>query len=123
MEWFYRNGDKGDEYFSIVYEDNSGRQRLFYPDYIMRVSGETWIVEVKGGWMVGGASENIDPYAERKAARLAAYARKQGVRGAFVRHEESEDLFLAAEGGYSEDVTTPCWRQIEEVFAHPPSRP
>lgn len=42
VEWVYRNGDKGDEYFSIVYEDNTGRQRLFYPDYILSIGGEVW---------------------------------------------------------------------------------
>ena len=46
MEWFYRNGDKGEEYFSIVYRENAGRERLFYPDYIARIDGETWVIEV-----------------------------------------------------------------------------
>ena len=111
-EWVYRNDDKGDEYFSIVYEDNSGHQRLFLPDYIARIGGETWIVEVKGGWTSGGASANIDPYAAKKAAALAAYCAKWGVRGAFIRYEESEDCLLAAEGGYSDDANDPCWKEI-----------
>lgn len=29
IEWFYKNGDKGNEYFSIVYEDNAGKQKIF----------------------------------------------------------------------------------------------
>lgn len=30
VEWWYKNGDKGSEYFSIVYGDNSEKQKLFY---------------------------------------------------------------------------------------------
>ena len=47
VDWFYKNGDKGNEYLSIVYSDNSGRQKLFYPDYIISVKGEIWIIETK----------------------------------------------------------------------------
>lgn len=115
VEWLYRNGDKGDEYFSIVFEDNSGHQRLFFPDYIVSVGGETWIVEVKGGFTAGGSSENIDPFAAKKAEALTAYAKKHGVHGAFVCHDESDDTLLASENGYSDNVSDPCWKTVEEV--------
>ena len=46
----YKNGDKGNEYLSIVYADNSDKQKNFYPDYIISVNGEVWIVETKGGF-------------------------------------------------------------------------
>ena len=32
VDWVYKNGDKGDEYLSIVYSNNAGRQKLYYPD-------------------------------------------------------------------------------------------
>ena len=44
VEWWYKNGDKGNEYFSIVYVDNSNRQKLFYPDYIISVGSQIWII-------------------------------------------------------------------------------
>lgn len=28
VEWFYKNGDKGNEYLSIVYADNSEKQKI-----------------------------------------------------------------------------------------------
>lgn len=31
MKWFYKNGDKGSEYFSIVYTDNFGNKNPFTP--------------------------------------------------------------------------------------------
>ena len=62
VEWWYKNGDKGNEYLSIVYQDNSGKQKLFYPDYIISVKGEIWIVETKGGFDRSGNSQDIDLY-------------------------------------------------------------
>ena len=112
VEWYYRNGDKGDEYFSIVYPDNSGHQRLFYPDYIVECNGKTWIVEVKGGWTAGGKSENIDEYAEKKSVALRAYCEKHGIQGGFVCYDESEDELLFNEDGYSEDVTDKSWKPL-----------
>lgn len=52
IRWFYKNGDKGSEYFSIVYQDNAGYQRCFFPDYLIGVDAgngetETWIIEIK----------------------------------------------------------------------------
>ena len=112
VEWFYRNGDKGDEYFSIIYEDNSGHQRLFYPDYILCINGKTWIVELKGGWTASGASENIDEFAAKKAAALAAYCKKTGLCGGFVCYDESSDELLISENGYSDDVRADCWHEL-----------
>lgn len=37
VKWFYKNGDKGAEYFSIVYTDNFGKQKSFYPDYVVGI--------------------------------------------------------------------------------------
>ncbi len=41
-----KNVYKGNEYFSIVYEDNAGKQKSFSPDYIVHdTEGNTWIIE------------------------------------------------------------------------------
>ena len=45
VQWVYKNGDKGSEFLSIVYADNSGKQKNFFPDYIIGVNNEIWIVE------------------------------------------------------------------------------
>ena len=37
VEWCYKNGDKGDEYFSIVYR-MAFRRSNFYPDYIIQLN-------------------------------------------------------------------------------------
>lgn len=116
VDWVYRNGDKGDEYFSIVYEANSGKQKLFYPDYIVSIKGEVWIIEVKGGFNTSGESENIDIYAPKKAEAMKAYCAKHKLRGAFVCKDESEDELFAFENGFSEDVDDPGWKPIDMLF-------
>ena len=85
VEWLYKNGDKGDEYLSIVYNDNSGAQKLFYPDYVLSVSGETWIIETKGGFTRSGDSEDIDIFSPKKFNVLKDYLTKYGLKGGFVR--------------------------------------
>ena len=104
------------KYSALAYEDNSGRQRLFYPDYILRAAGETWIVEVKGGWSSSGASGNIDPFAAKKASTLNSYCARHGLRGGIVCHDDGEDILLIAETGYSEDAKDPCWKPLAEVI-------
>lgn len=116
VDWVYRNGDKGDEYFSIVYEANSGKQKLFYPDYIVSIKGEVWVIEVKGGFNTSGESENIDIYAPKKAEAMKAYCAKHKLRGAFVCKDESEDELFAFENGFSEDIDDPGWKPIDMLF-------
>ena len=44
VKWIYKNGDKGDEYFSLVYR-KAFRRAHFYPDYIIGLeNGDVWII-------------------------------------------------------------------------------
>ena len=116
VDWVYRNGDKGDEYFSIVYEDNSGHQRLFFPDYIMSVCGKIWIIEVKGNFNASGGSENIDIYAPRKATALKAYCKKHALNGGFVCYDEAEGVMKISTEGFFADPKVSCWHVLDEMF-------
>ncbi len=115
VKWFYRNGDKGDEYFSIVYQDNAGKQKLFYPDYVLKINEKIWIVEIKGNFNASGASENIDIYATKKSAALKAYCNKHHVCGGFVCYSEDDAELLIATDGFTENRTDPCWKILEEL--------
>lgn len=47
IEWIYKNGDSGQQYFSIVYLDGFQHQWLFYADYIvMKKDGTVWILSL-----------------------------------------------------------------------------
>ena len=60
IDWVYKNGDTGQQYFSIVYLDGIGTQWLFYADYILKMKdGTVWIIETKGG-EAKGEDKNID---------------------------------------------------------------
>ena len=116
VDWWYKNGDKGDEYFSIVYVDNSNRQKLFYPDYIVSVKGEPWIVETKGGFDRTGASEDIDIFSPKKCEVLQKYLKKHNLNGGFVRQDKASLELLICTGDYNDDVSSNAWKVLREVM-------
>ena len=103
MDWVYKNGDKGAEYFSIVYMDSFGKQKSFFPDYIISVRGEIWIIETKGGFDRTGKSEDIDIFSPRKFEVLKNYLEKYGLRGGFVREDKQSQELCICIKEYSED--------------------
>lgn len=88
-DWFYKNGDKGSEYFSIIYTNEYGKPKLFYPDYILSIKGQVWIIETKGGVNRSGSNANIDDFSEKKFNALKDYVLKYGIKGGFVVLDES----------------------------------
>ena len=116
VDWIYKNGDKGDEYFSIVYNDNSGTQKLFYPDYVLSVNGETWIIETKGGFTRSGDSEDIDIFSSKKFAVLQSYLKKHGIKGGFVRYDEQSDELCVCVENYGDDVHSDGWQILRDLW-------
>ena len=116
VEWCYKNGDKGDAYFSIVYR-MAFRRSNFYPDYIVKTtSGDTWIIEAKGGMTADGSSNNIDKYAARKFEALKEYAsRYPEIKWGFVRAVGTQ-IYLS-NTMWSEDVANQkVWIPIESFL-------
>lgn len=79
-EWWYKNGDSGSEYFSISYynpEDN--KEKLFYPDWIIKTKDKVWIVDTKAGF----TAESSDT--KYKAEALQEWLKeKKGFAGGIV---------------------------------------
>lgn len=117
VDWIYKNGDKGDEYLSIVYLDNSDHQKLFYPDYIVSVNGETWIIETKGDFDKAGNSEDIDIFSPKKFEVLKAYLEKYGLKGGFVRFDKNSDELCICTEKYSDNINSDDWKLLDSVFA------
>lgn len=114
VQWFYKNGDAGQQYLSIVYVDGVQKQWLFYPDYIVHMKdGTDWIIETKGG-EVAGHSKNIDMQVVNKFNAFKNYAQKYHLKWGFVR-DESEDLFIN-NTEYVEDMADGHWVDISEAF-------
>ncbi len=116
VEWWYKNGDKGNEYFSIVYVDNSNRQKLFYPDYIISVNGELWIIETKGGFDRSGNSQDIDLYTPKKFGVLKVYLEEHGLKGGIVRNDATTDELCICMDHYSDDIGSDDWQVLESVL-------
>lgn len=116
VEWFYKNGDKGNEYLSIVYADNSEKQKNFYPDYIISVRGEIWIIETKGGFDRSGNSNDIDLYTPKKFKVLKDYLTRYGLKGGIVRYDEKSDALCICTDDYSDNISDDCWRLLRSVL-------
>ena len=116
VDWVYKNGDKGAEYFSIVYLDSFGKQKSFFPDYMVSVRGEIWIIETKGGFDRTGKSEDIDIFSPRKFEVLKAYLNRHGLRGGFVREDkQSQELCICTEK-YSDDIRSESWKLLTDII-------
>jgi len=113
VKWYYKNGDKGDEFFSIIYR-RAFRRSNFYPDYIIQLAvGEVWIIEAKGGMTAEGDSNNVDSYAGRKFEALKEYgSRHPEIKWGFVRAVGTQIYLSNTE--WSEDMTNRnIWKPIE----------
>ena len=117
IDWYYKNGDKGDKYFSIAYRTGFGQVSLFYPDYIIKTSnGDIWIIETKGGEL-SGQSQNIDSMSMIKFEAFKNYAesRHPEISWGFVRNV-GEDLFLNNTIWDEQIVRSRNWQSIEFFF-------
>ena len=114
VKWFYKNGDSGQQYLSIVYTDALQKQWLFYPDYIVqKENGETWLIETKGG-EASGHSKNIDMQMGNKFLAFKRYAEQYGLKWGFVR-DEDEQLYIN-NTEFAESMADEHWVAIEEEF-------
>ena len=116
IQHVYKNGDKGDDFFCIVYRQ-AFRRSHFYPDYIVQTkSGKIWIIEAKGGVTADGTSKNIDRYAQRKFEALKEYClRYSELKWGFVRAVGSQ-LYISntewTENMFNHDI----WKPIDEII-------
>lgn len=115
VKWYYKNGDHGFNYLSVVYERAVGDFKEFYPDYLFEtMDGQKWLVEVKGGEDQAGSNRNIDKLSENKFYALKSFAERYGFNWGFVR-EIDIDLYID-NTIYTESMRTEHWIPIEEVI-------
>lgn len=116
VEWIYKNGNVGIEYFCVVYCDNFGKEWSFYPDYIIKLNdGTIWIIETKGGENKDGESQNIDKKSLNKFESFKIYASKHSnIKWGFVRNY-NDNLYLN-NTEYVDSMNDKKWLPIEELF-------
>lgn len=114
IEWVYKNGDTGQQYFSIVYIDGIQHQWLFYADYIvMKKDGTVWVIETKGG-EAKGQDKNIDRQIENKFNAFKAYAAKHNLHWGFVRDKDNQLYINNTE--FAEDMVDEHWVPLTQEF-------
>lgn len=114
IEWVYKNGDTGQQYFSIVYVDGINKQWLFYADYIvMKKDGTVWVIETKGG-EAGGQDKNIDRQIENKFNAFKKYAAEKDIHWGFVRDKDGQ-LYIN-NTVFSEDMADEHWVALRQEF-------
>ena len=114
IEWVYKNGDTGQQYFSIVYVDGIQKQWLFYADYIvMKKDGTVWVIETKGG-EARGQDKNIDRQIENKFNAFKAYAAKHNLHWGFVRDKDNQLYINNTE--FAEDMADDHWVPLTQEF-------
>lgn len=101
---------------SVVYQDNSGKQKLFYPDYILSVKDEIWIIETKGGFDRNGNSQDIDIFTPKKFDVLKSYLDKYKLKGGIVRNDSTTDELCICMDEYSDDIRNNQWVTLSEVL-------
>lgn len=102
---------------SVVYVDNSGKQKSFYPDYVLQKSnGEIMIIETKGGFTRTGESEDIDVFSPIKFELLVKYLKKNNLKGGFVRKDKSSNELFICQDNYSPDINSDSWELLEDVI-------
>jgi len=68
VEWWYKNGDSGSEYFSIpYYHETENKERLFYPDWIVKTKNKVWILDTKAG--ITSAEQSPETQYKEKALK------------------------------------------------------
>lgn len=114
IEWVYKNGDTGQQYFSIVYLDALQHQWLFYADYIvMKKDGTVRVIETKGGESKG-KDKNIDIQIENKFNAFKAYAANHSLHWGFVRDKDNR-LYIN-NTVFAIDMADDHWKPIGQVF-------
>lgn len=113
--WFYKNGDKGTDFYSVCYKDGTGKMRLFYPDYVVGTADGIWIIETKGGFSALGQSQNIDDFAPRKFEVLKNYLTASNLKGGFVRTNRKGRLCICTEH-FNDDIDGEDWHLLDEVM-------
>lgn len=114
IEWIYKNGDSGQQYFSIVYQDGIQHQWLFYADYIvMKKDGTVWVIETKGGESKG-KDKNIDIQIENKFNAFKFYAVEHGLHWGFVR--DKDNFLYTNNTKFAIDMADEHWQPIDDVF-------
>ena len=98
IDWWYKNGDKGKQHYSIPYENSQGEKALFYVDFVIRMkNGKVFLFDTK--------TENSDSEAPNKHNALIDYMADKGLQGGVIVEQNDNWYYSRFPITTTEDVT------------------
>jgi len=107
--WWHKNGNAGSEHFSIsYYNPDENKEKLFYPDWIIKTKAGVLIVDTKAGI----TAENNDT--KYKAEALHAWlSDKKGFDGGIAVQDGPNGWKINRNAKYSYDKSMTGWKIID----------
>jgi len=117
VEWWYKNGNSGSDHFSIPYYDEVElKERLFYPDWIIKFKDTILIFDTKQG--LSGTVGSIDT--KRKAEALQKWIKEQvktnkNIKGGIIA-KIAEIWKINSNDEYKVDGNYTEWNNLSDFF-------
>ncbi len=107
--WWHKNGDTGSEHFSIsFYNPDENKEKLFYPDWIVKTKNGVLIVDTKAGIT---AESNDTKY---KAEALQAWLKgRKGFGGGIAVQDGPNGWKINRNAKYSHDSSLKGWDVLD----------
>lgn len=107
--WWHKNGDTGSEHFSIsYYNPDENKEKLFYPDWIIKTKKSVLIVDTKAGIT---AESNDTKY---KAEALQAWLKgRKGFDGGIAVQDGPNGWKINRNAKYSYDSSLKGWEVLD----------
>jgi hypothetical protein len=107
--WWHKNGDGGSEHFSIsYYNPDENKEKLFYPDWIIKIKGGILIIDTKAGIT---AESNDTKY---KAEALQAWLKgRKGFDGGIAIQDGPNGWKINHNAKYSYDSSFKGWNVLD----------
>ena len=117
VDWWYKSGNSGSEHFSIpFYDEVERKEKLFYPDWIVKVKDTILIFDTKQG--LSGTVGSADT--KRKAEALQKWIKEQNkaskkFKGGIIS-KVGEIWKINNNDEYKADANYTEWKNLSEVL-------
>jgi len=117
VDWWYKNGSSGSEHFSIpFYDDVERKEKLFYPDWIIKMKNTILILDTKQG--LSGTVGSADT--KRKAEALQKWIKEQNKNGKKIKGGIISNVAgiwkINNNDEYKADANYSEWKNLSEIF-------
>lgn len=112
VDWWYKNGDSGSEYFSIAYYNpEENKEKLFYPDWIIKSKSGIWVVDTKQG----ATAELTDT--RYKAEALQMWLKdKKGFLGGIAVQDGPNGWRVSTSSEYAYTPSLNGWKDLNQLL-------